>query len=84
MTMKREDVMWDFILENNLCSEEALRLGTQLKGYSEEALNLIINCLTEYHDIEQIYACEKENFYFSDAVIEEFELEEQDEECEEV
>ena len=80
MTMKREDIMWDFILENNLCSEETLRLGTQLKGYNEEALNLIINCLTEYHDIEQLYACERENFYFSDEVIEEFELEEQEDE----
>lgn len=84
MTMKREDVMYDFILENELCSEEALRLAIHMNGYNEDTLNLVINCLTEYHDIEQIYACEKENFYFSDEVIEEFELEEQDEECEEV
>ena len=78
--MKREDVMWDFIIENKLCSEEALRLALSMNGYNEDTLNLVINCLTEYHNIEQIYECERENFYFSDAVIEEFGLEENESE----
>ena len=64
----QELVCYDFILDNELVSKEALDLAVAVGGYNMETLNYIIYYLTAYHDIEQLYNCEKDNFYFSDTV----------------
>ena len=64
----QESVAYDFILENELVSKEALDLATSVGGYNMETLNYVIYYSTGYHDIKQLWDCEKENFYFSDTV----------------
>ena len=68
-------LIYDFILENELCSEEALDMACSVGGRNRETLNYVIYQTTGYHDIEQLYACEPEGLYFSDEVKDRFDLE---------
>ena len=49
----RENEIWDFILENNIASEETLQVVTNINGYSEEALSDLLYAVTGYYNIEQ-------------------------------
>ena len=64
-----KNLTWDFLLENDLASEDALKLITKINGFSIETLNDVIFCRTGYHDIKQIFDCEKDNFYFNNEII---------------
>lgn len=77
-----ESLLYDFIVDNNIATVDEVELVTNINGYSEESLNDIIHCRTEYHDVPQLYACEPEGYYFSDELLEEYDLldEEEDEE----
>lgn len=66
--------MYYFIIDNHIATEEEVDLVTQINGYSEDKLNDIIWCRTGYHDIEQIWDCERESYYFSDELKERFGL----------
>jgi len=55
----------EFLVQNNICTEEELQLVRCISGYSEETMNAIIYARTAYHDVEQLYDCEPENFDFS-------------------
>ena len=79
----QESVCYDFILDNELVSKEALDLGIAVGGNNVDTLNYIIYYSTGYHDIEQLYSCEKDNFYFSDTVKDWFIDEEESEDEEE-
>ena len=68
-------LIYDFILENELCTENELNIACDVGGRNRETLNYIIYRQTGYHDIEQLWSCENENFYFNDDVIERFNLE---------
>ena len=68
-----KDLTWDFILENQIASEDALHLVTNINGYNMETLNDVLYSNTGYHDIKQLWDCEKENFYFSDDIVENIE-----------
>ena len=74
--MNETNLIYDFIIENELTSEDALNLLTRVSGYNVEILNNAIYCLTAYHDIEQLWNCEKDNFYFNDDIKDFYELEE--------
>ena len=63
MYIKPEDAE-QFIYDNELATESEVRLVCQINGWSIETLNKIINCRTEYQDIDQIHDCEPENFVF--------------------
>jgi len=80
MYIKPEDIE-NFIRDNDIATEEEVRLVCQINGWSTDTLNKIINCRTEYHDIEQIKACEPDNFCFS-SVEQYFEDEEEDDDDE--
>lgn len=64
MYIKPEDIE-KFIYDNSLATEDEVRLVCQINGWSTDTLNKIINCRTEYQDIDQIRACEPDNFCFS-------------------
>ena len=68
-----KELTWDFILENNITTEDALQLVTNINGYNIDTLNSVIYCQTAYHDIKQLWDCEKDNFFFSDDIIENIE-----------
>lgn len=70
--------MYYFIIDNHIATEEEVDLVTQINGYSEDKLNDIIWCRTGYHDIEQIWDCERESYYFSDELKERFGLDDDD------
>jgi hypothetical protein len=63
MYIKPEDIE-KFIYDNELATEAEVRLVCQISGWSTDTLNKIINCRTEYQDIEQIHACEPDNYSF--------------------
>ena len=77
-----ESLLYDFIVDNNIATVDEVELVTNINGYSEESLNDIIHCRTEYHDVPQLYACEPEGYYFSDELLEEYGLNEEEEEKE--
>ena len=70
----------DFILENELVSEDALELALACAGRDVETLNYIIYHETGYHDIPQLFDCEHDNFMFNDEVISYYCLDEETEE----
>jgi len=51
---------WDYILEQEIATEEELKLVTCINGYNLEALNDIIYARTGYHSVDQIENCEGE------------------------
>lgn len=63
--MNRVGEIWDFLISNEICTEAEAILVTDINGYNEEALNDILFSRTEYHDVEQIYACERYGYDFS-------------------
>ena len=75
-----ENLLYDFIRDNEIATEDEISLVTNINGYSEETLNDIIHCRTEYHDVPQLYACEPENYYFSEELLEAYDLTEEEEE----
>ena len=79
-TLHEEGLNYDFILENELVSQEALDLGLACGGNSMDTYNYIIYYSTGYHSIEQLWECEKDSFYFNDNVIEYYGLGEEESE----
>lgn len=77
-----ENLLYDFIRDNEIATESEIELVTNINGYSEETLNDIIHRRTEYHDVPQLYACEPENYYFSEELLEAYGLTEDEEEDE--
>lgn len=69
-----ENSIYNFILDNELTSKDALDLAIACSGNNLETLNYIIYYFTGYHDIEQLWDCERDNYYFNDDIIENFNL----------
>lgn len=78
-----ETLIYNFILDNELTTQEALDLATSCSGYNVETLNYVIYYFTGYHDIEQLHECEPEGLYFSDEVLNFYGLEAEEEPKEE-
>ena len=74
MLKDKIDLMYDFILENELCTEGELNMACDVGGMNTETLEYVIYRQTSYHDIEQLWECEHNNYYFSDEVKEAFGL----------
>ena len=78
-----ENLLFDFIRDNEIATENEIELVTNINGYSAETLNDIIHCRTGYHDVPQLYDCEPENYYFSEELLEAYGLTEDEDEDEE-
>ena len=46
--------LWDYLRDNEIVSEETLRVVTSINGYSVETLNDILYATTGYRSLEQI------------------------------
>jgi len=57
----KEDELWDWIVSEDIATEEELRLVTCINGYSVETLNDVIEVRTGYHSREQYIDCEYDN-----------------------
>ena len=82
MRQSIESLIYDFIVENSIATEEEISLVTNINGWGEEQLNDIIHARTEYHDVPQLYLCEAEGFYFQDELLEAYDLLDDEEEDE--
>lgn len=47
-------ILWDYLIENSIATQEELELITSINGYSVETLNDVIYARTGYHDLEQL------------------------------
>ena len=45
---------WDFLIDNELLSEEALRIIIRINGYNIETVNDVLYFLTGYRDLDQL------------------------------
>ena len=50
--------IWDYLIENEIATEEELKLVTCINGYNETSLNDVLYARTAYRDIEQLQECE--------------------------
>lgn len=68
--LKTSDI-YNFLIENQLATEESLDLLGCVAGYNEDTFNRAIYCLTGFHDVDQLYTCAREEFYFNDQILSE-------------
>lgn len=61
-TKSEEAKIFDFIVNNEIATEEETQLVTLIAGWNVENLNAIIYARTAYHDAPQCLACEPEGF----------------------
>lgn len=83
MAKSKEDQVWQFIIDNNIATEDECTLVTKINGYSVEKLNDIIEIRTGYHDVEQLRDCDEPYDYsmldfFDTTDLEDDELEDDD------
>ena len=45
---------WDYLVDNNIATDEELRLVTSINGMNIDTINSVIYARTGYHDIEQV------------------------------
>lgn len=62
----RENLLWDFITENEIATDNELQLIWNLCGMSDEILERVIFARTGLRSIEQ---CQSEGFYISDELL---------------
>lgn len=53
--MELENAWWDFILTNNIATEDEMRLVTDIDGYNEQSFLDILYARTGLRSIEQAY-----------------------------
>lgn len=64
----RLEEYYNYLIDTNIVSEEALQLITNINGYNENTLDDVLYCVTGYRDLEQYLEAEdKETFkeYYS-------------------
>lgn len=54
---------FDYLIENEICTEEEMQLVTKINGYNEESVNDILYVRTGYRSLEQYLECEDEEKY---------------------
>jgi hypothetical protein len=52
--MEQTNLLWDFLIENGIATEESLVLLTNINGYSVETLEDALYALTGYRSIDQL------------------------------
>lgn len=66
----KPELIEQFLIENEMFTDREINIATSVGGYNEETLNYLIYYDTAYHDIEQLYECEPDSFYFNDEILE--------------
>ncbi len=49
-----KEQVWDYLIDNNIATEETLRTITNINGYNIETLNDVLYSETGYHDVDQL------------------------------
>ena len=71
---EKETQAQQFILDNEITTNEGLEMAEYFGGYNIDTYNKVIYSKTGMHSIEQFYNCARDEFYFSDEVLNTFEL----------
>lgn len=51
---RTKEQTWDYLVENQIATEEELKLVTCINGYNEDSLLAVLYARTGYRSIEQI------------------------------
>lgn len=70
-----ETNLWEFLVENNIATNEEIKLVTQIAGYEENTLLHILYARTGFRSIEQSMG---EGFYISMYLLDHYGLDEDD------
>ena len=54
------EIIWDYIVEMSIATEDELRLVTSINGTNEDCLNSVLYSRTGYRSMEQIIEMEGE------------------------
>lgn len=54
------EIIWDYIVEMSIATEDELRLVTSINGTNEDSLNSVLYSRTGYRSMEQIIEMEGE------------------------
>lgn len=46
--------IWDYLIDNNIASEDTLQVVTNINGYNVDTLNNVLYSVTGYRSIEQL------------------------------
>ena len=46
--------IWDYLIDNEITTEDELQLVTDVAGYSDRTLEAVIYARTGYNDLEQL------------------------------
>jgi hypothetical protein len=52
--MTKENLLWDYLIDKGIATEESLVLLTNINGYSVETLEDALYALTGYRSIDQL------------------------------
>jgi hypothetical protein len=52
--MEKVNLLWDYLIDNEIATEDALVLLTNINGYSVETLEDALYALTGYRSIDQL------------------------------
>lgn len=52
--MTTTETLWDYLLDNNIASEETLKVITSINGYNTETLEDVLYATTGYRTLEQL------------------------------
>lgn len=52
--MTTTETLWDYLLDNNIASEETLKVITSINGYNTETLEDVLYATTGYRNLEQL------------------------------
>ena len=52
--MEQTNLLWDYLIDNEIATEDALVLLTNINGYSVETLEDALYALTGYRSIDQL------------------------------
>lgn len=72
-----ESLLWDFIEQNNIATEDELQLVSSINGFTEESMMDIIFARTGLRSVEQ---CLAEGYVADSELLDRFDLLEEDEE----
>lgn len=51
---RTKEQTWDYLIDNQIATEEELKLVTCINGYNEDSLLAVLYARTGYRNIEQI------------------------------
>ena len=50
--------IWDYLSDNEIATEDELRLITSINGCNEDSLNAVLYVRTGYRSVDQLEECE--------------------------